>query len=369
MKRIIILLIIGTLAFACRKEVYVKKPIDIIDSIEYKQTPYVLNVPQGMPPMPPLPIDLTQEGVALGKKLFFDPILSADGTQSCGSCHNQSLGFTDNGLQFSVGIDGIAGTKNSMALFNLAYYRRFFWDGRSPNIVHQALQPVKDPIEMHNTWTQAVNSLKQDETYVELFRKAYGYQEIDSNLVADALSQYELTLVSGNSKFDKFLRFESQLTPQEQLGLQIFRTEPRSNPNSPPGGDCFHCHGEPLFTNLEFMNNGLDATLKMGYQIVTGRESDKGKFKVPSLRNIDVTAPYMHDGRFATLEEVVEHYNSGVIITPTLAPIMLKTDANGNPGGVANGLNLTTNEKAALVAFLKTLTDEDFLNNPEYKPN
>lgn len=367
MKKVTAFALIIFFAFACDRQVYFEPPIlTLIDSLDYEQTPYVLEIPEALPPQPPLGIELTVEGVELGKRLFYDPILSSDGTQSCASCHNQSLAFTDNGLQYSVGVDGISGTKNSMALFNLAYYDKFFWNGRSPNLPHQALLPVTDPVEMHNTWTNAIEKIKADPTYTDMFFKAYDFAVIDSSLVADAITQFELTLLSGDSKFDKFRKFETQLTPQEFLGFEIFNREPRSASSPLPGGDCFHCHGAPLFTNLEFMNNGLDVNLKLGLEEVTGDPFDKGKFKVPSLRNIEKTAPYMHDGRFKTLEEVVEHYNSGVKITSTLAPIMLKADINGNPTGIANGLFLTDNEKAALVAFLKTLTDDDFLTNPNF---
>jgi len=367
MKKLGVFLLFGLFILSCERQVYFEPPIfKLLDSLDYPQTPYKLDIPDGLPPQPPLGVELTEEGVELGKRLFYDPILSADGTQSCASCHNQAFAFSDNGLQYSVGIDGIAGTKNSMALFNLAYYNKFFWNGRSPSLPHQALLPVTDPIEMHNTWENAIDKIKADPAYNDLFRKAYDLAEIDSSLVADAITQFELTLLSGNSKFDKFNNLEIQLTQQEFLGFQIFNTEPRQTSFDKPGGDCFHCHGAPLFTNLEFMNNGLDKNLKMGLEEVTGDPFDKGKFKVTTLRNIEKTPPYMHDGRFETLEEVVEHYNSGVNITSTLAPIMLKTDPNGNPTGIANGLFLTPTEKAALVAFLKTLTDNDFLNNPEF---
>lgn len=331
-------------------------------------TPYEIQIPDSFPSLPPQDVELTVEGVTLGKKLFYDPILSADGTQSCASCHNQSLGFTDNGKRFSVGIDGKEGTKNAMPLFNLGYYTKFFWDGRSPNLMHQALQPVIDPLEMHNTWSNAIQKLQNHNEYPELFEKAYGNIPIDSTLVSHAITQFELSMISANSKYDKAIKFLVPFTLQEQLGMQIFNTEPRRKPTDPPGGDCFHCHGGPLFTDLMFNNNGLDdeTTIAKGLEAVSGNSFDRGKFKTPSLRNIEVTGPYMHDGRFETLEQVVEHYNSGVKITPSLAPIMLKTDSLGDNQGIAGGLFLNNDEKAALVAFLKTLTDDQFLTNPEF---
>lgn len=366
MKKVSVFIVLLVTVVACTQEVF-EVPVEDNgggNEIIYSQTPYQLKVPANLPPPPKLPVELTEEGVALGKKLFFDPILSRDGSQSCGSCHAQEYAFTDSGNRFSVGIRGQKGTKNSMALFNLVYFQDFFWDGREPSLQSQALRPIMDHLEMDNTWSNAVASLKADAEYPLLFRKAYN-KDIDSTLVANALTQFQLTLLSGNSKYDEYLRNETPLSPKELLGLQIFNSEPRQTSFSPPGGDCFHCHNADgrLFTDLSFSNNGLDANPAPGLSNTTGRSSDIGKFKVPSLRNVEVTRPYMHDGRFETLEEVVEHYNSGVKESPTLDPIMLKSN------GIANGLNLTQEEKEALVAFLKTLTDEDFLTNPEYQPD
>lgn len=326
----------------------------------YNPTPAPLNIPQLfadniLPPIIPLDNPQTVEGIALGKKLFFEKKLSADGTQACASCHAPNNSFTDVN-QFSVGIDGIAGTRNSMPLFNLAwnYDNRFFWDGRSLGLEKQALEPVIDPIEMHNTWENAVQTLQNDTEYPDLFYAAFGTTTIDEDLVTKALAQFERTIISGNSRFDKHLRGEITLTPSELNGFNVFMDENK--------GDCFHCHGNannPLWTDNDFHNNGLDATfLDLGLGKITGDPNDNGKFKSPSLRNLKFTAPYMHDGRFATLDDVINHYSEGLVNSPTIDPLMKSV----NEGGV----QLSNEDKTDLKAFLLSLTDEEFINNPDF---
>jgi cytochrome c peroxidase len=318
--------------------------------------PYYLTIPEGMPE-PSIPIDnpMTIQGVALGKKLFFDPILSLDNSQSCGSCHAQEWGFTDNGRRFSEGIDGSLGDRNSMQVINLVYGSSFFWDGRNTSLEEQALGPVPNPIEMKLPWTVAEQRLNDHAEYPDLFKHAFGIDYIDSLHVAKAIAQFERTLISGNSKFDRWLRGEATFTDQELLGQALFNSEK---------ADCFHCHGAPLFTDNIFLNNGLDAVLtELGLGAVTGNSFDEGLFKSPTLRNIATTAPFMHDGRFETLQEVVEFYNSGVeLSSPNLDPMMQK---NNRPGG---NLGLTETEVLAIVAFMETLTDSTFLNNPDFRP-
>lgn len=323
-------------------------------------TPATIDIPaifsQLLPP-PQIPSDnpLTVQGISLGKKLFYDPILSGDGTQACASCHAPELSFSDD-VALSLGIDGFQGNRNAMPLFNLAwnYSDKFFWDGRSLTLENQAFAPVVDPIEMHNTWQNAVSQLQNSSTYPNLFSSAFGTTVIDSTLVAKALAQFERTLVTGNSKFDKFVLGQVALTPSELNGLNLFLTE---------DGDCFHCHGSPsnpLWTDNEFRNNGLDATFSdLGLGAVTGNTADNGKFRTPSLRNLVFTAPYMHDGRFATLDEVIDHYSSGVITSATIDPNM----QFAGQGGV----QLTPTEKADLKAFLLTLTDSSFVTNPAFQ--
>lgn len=327
----------------------------------YVPTPQPLNVPQLfdeliLAPVIPFNNPQTEEGVALGKKLFFDTILSADNTQSCASCHAPANAFTDS-AQFSVGVDGISGNRNSMPLFNLAfnYDEKFFWDGRVFSIEQQALQPVENPIEMHNTWENVVDALQNDSQYPALFSKAFGTSEIRSELVTRAIAQFERTLISGNSEFDQYLLGNATLTTEELNGFNVFMDETK--------GDCFHCHGSnnnPLWTDNKFHNNALDATFTdLGLGEVSGDPNDNGKFKTPSLRNLEFTAPYMHDGRFNTLDEVINHYSEGLQNSATVDPLMKKV----NEGGV----QLSIQEKADLKAFLLTLSDYEFINNSDFQ--
>lgn len=314
-------------------------------------TPYELVIPQSFPDMP-IPIDnpMTVEGVELGRALFYDPILSADNTQSCASCHEPAFSFTDNGRRFSKGIDGIEGTRNSMPVINAGWMPTLFWDGSRTSLEDQALEPVTNPIEMHQTWPEAMSKLNAHPEYPDLFFDAFGTRDIDSTLVTKAIAQFERTLISSNSKYDRYFRGEVQLTQAESKGFEIFFTEK---------GDCFHCHATILYTDNLFHNNGLDANhIDKGLFEVTGNENDIGKFKTPTLRNIEFTAPYMHDGRFETLEEVIDFYSHGVQWSPTIDPLMKKVDQGG--------VQLTEDEKQYLLAFLKTLTDTTFINNPDY---
>ncbi|WP_299709832.1 cytochrome c peroxidase [uncultured Tenacibaculum sp.] len=298
----------------------------------------------------------TQEGVALGKKLFFDTILSNDNSISCASCHDPAKSFTDN-LQFSEGVNNSLGTRNSMPLFNLAWNfdERFAWDGKEFGLESQAFEPVTNHLEMNSDWKEVANKLKNHFEYPTLFKQAFGDVEIDSTLVVKALAQFERTLISGNSKFDRFLNNEVQLTPEEQNGFNVFMEESK--------GDCFHCHGSennPLWTDNQFHNNGLDETFTdLGLGAISGDPNDNGKFRTPSLRNLAFTAPYMHDGRFATLDEVIDHYSEGLKNSATIDPLMKKV-AQG-------GVGLTDQDKADLKAFLLTLTDTEFVNNPNFQ--
>lgn len=327
----------------------------------YTPIPTELNIPQLfkeklISPVIPTNNPLTNEGISLGKKLFFDKILSGNGTQSCASCHNPRKAFTVN-TRFSDGIDGNFGTRNSMPLFNLAwnYNERFTWDGKELSLERQALEPVRNPIEMHANWKTVAQKLQNHPEYPTLFLHAFGVTTIDSTLVAKAISQFERTLISSNSKFDKYLRGELSLTPQEQNGFNVFMDEAK--------GDCFHCHGSnnnPLWTDNIFHNNGLDATFTdLGLGAVTGDPADNGKFKSPSLRNLAFTAPYMHDGRFATLDEVINHYSEGLKPSTTIDPLMKKV--------ASGGVDLSSQDKADLKAFLLSLSDYDFINNPDFR--
>jgi cytochrome c peroxidase len=300
-----------------------------------------------------LPADnpLTMEGVALGRRLFHDTRLSINGTQSCASCHQQPFAFADP-RRFSLGAEGQRGTRNAMPLFNLAWQQDFFWDGRAKSLREQVLVPISDAHEMNERLDRVIAKLTDDTAMAEEFAHAFGSPGVTSERLALALEQFLLTLVSQDSRFDRAARQQAELTEEEKRGLQLFVTE-FDPARGLRGADCFHCHGGTLFTDHLLHNNGLAlADDDLGRMAVTGNAADRGKFKAPSLRNVALTAPYMHDGRFATLEAVVEHYNSGVQRSTTLDPNLAKHPAAG--------LQLTAAEQHDLVAFLKTLTDEPF---------
>lgn len=305
-------------------------------------------------PQAPLPADnpLTLEGVALGEKLFHDPRLSINNTQSCASCHDRAHGFSDP-RRVSIGAQGQTGKRQSMPLFNLAWSRDFFWDGRAASLREQVLMPIQDPHEMNETLDRAVRKIADT---APDFAAAFGTPDITPDRIARALEQYLLTLVSQDSRFDRAARKLIELTDEEKRGLQLFVTE-HDPARGLFGADCFHCHGGTLFTDHQFKNNGL--TLEphdIGRMTVTGNPADRGKFKTPSLRNIAVTAPYMHDGRFQTLEDVIAHYNGPIAKTDTLDPNLAKHPAAG--------LQLSEADQRALIAFLKTLTDDAFIAHP-----
>jgi len=319
-------------------------------------TPYKFTISRFFP-RPDLPRDnpLTVEGVSLGSELFFDRRLSADNTESCAACHHPRVGLAEN-RRFSRGIGGEIGTRNAMPLENLAWKKEFFWDGRAASLREQVLQPIQNPIEMHESLDYLVTKLSADPNYRRLFVNAFGSGEITPDRIARALEQFLLVQVSFDSKFDRVALGREKFTPEEQRGFQLFHTE-YDPAHGQYGADCFHCHGGALFQSQSFANNGLDTEFKdQGRYIVTKRDGDRGKFAVPSLRNVAVTAPYMHDGRFRTLEEVVEHYCTGMKRSATLDPNLAK-----HPDG---GVPLSESDKRALVAFLKTLTDERFLPQP-----
>ena len=315
--------------------------------IYFSTTPFLIETPYGFPDMK-IPSDnpMTVEGIALGEKLFNDPILSADKTQACINCHQQNFSFSDPN-QFSTGIDNIQGNRNASALINLGWNTSFNWDGSSLTLEEQAFEPVTNSIEMHNTWMNVELELNSHSNYPFLFKQAFNINYIDSIHIVKAIAQFERTLISTNSKLDRYLKNEEQLTISELNGYAIFNTEK---------GDCFHCHSTNMFMDNLFHNNGLDNEpfTDLGRAKVTSNASDNGKFKTPTLRNVEMTAPYMHDGRFATLEEVVEHYDSGGKYSTTVDPLMKKL-------GV--GLQLSNQEKMDLVSYLKTLTDNEFIGS------
>jgi cytochrome c peroxidase len=313
---------------------------------------------------------LTVEAVELGRRLFYDPRLSANGKVSCSTCHVQRLAFTD-GRTTSVGVSGRALAFNSMSLANLLWGpQRFFWNGRATSLEEQVLTPLQHPDEMAQDMGRLATQLAADAKYRTLFETAYG--EISSGAIARALAAFERTLISSNSRYDQFLRGELTLEPQEELGRKLFMAHPDVKV-SLRGANCIDCHSQFLTGGSSarydgFSNNGLDdeAHLQPGLQAVTGNPAHRGLFKVPSLRNIALTAPYMHDGRFNTLEEVLDHYDSGIKNSSTLSPLIVEADNRGAAGAGRISLHLTAGEKAAIITFLKTLTDLDFVTAEQF---
>ena len=333
----------------------------------YTPTPYTLTYPSYFSPMPiPANNPLTEEGIRLGRFLLYEERLSGDNTQSCASCHGSAVAFTDHGNRFSTGIDGIQGTRNAMALQNLGWETSFFWDGRAATLEEQILMPVMDPIEMHEEWPDALAKLQADPVYPTLFLRAFGTPGITQERTAKAIAQFLRTMVSSNSKYDRMVRGEELFTVEEQFGFELTTYEgglPPDVPMGQGGADCFHCHpsGGGRFTDGQIRNNGLDPESlwsDLGLGALTGLPQDRAKFKTPSLRNVSLTAPYMHDGRFQTLEEVIEHYNSGGHASTTVDPNMKYT---------TGGLQLSAAKKAQLIAFLHTLTDTEFVNDPRFQ--
>jgi len=318
-----------------------------------KFTPFQLKMSSTFP-IPPLPRDnpLIEERVALGERLFNDTALSRDGTLSCASCHPRERAFADP-RKLSVGVEGRVGTRQGMPLFNLAWKTSFFWDGRAPSLREQALIPIQDHLEMDEALENVVKKLGK--TTREHFAHAFDSPEVTPERIGLALESFLLTLTSHDSKFDRAMRGEEKLSTEEQRGFELFMQEREPRMGS-MGADCFHCHGGALFTDHQFRNNGLAIDeADLGRFRVTKAAIDRGTFSTPSLRNIAVTAPYMHDGRFTTLEQVLDHYSEGVRRTDTLDPNLAK-----HPEG---GLHLTAEEKRAVIAFLKTLTDRRFENH------
>jgi cytochrome c peroxidase len=302
----------------------------------------------------------TVEGVELGRMLFYEPMLSGNNTMTCASCHVQANAFTDTN-RFSKGIDGVQGTRNSMAISNVLWQSKFFWDGRATSLENQATAPIENPIELHQSLADAVSKLQKSSHYPDLFKKVFGSATITADHIAKAIAQFERTLISANSKYDQYLRGEAVLTESELRGRNLFFTHP-SPENKLRGGNCGDCHTGDLAGNGAFHNNGLDSIfVDKGLEYATFNEYDRGKFKTPSLRNIGYTAPYMHDGRFKTLKQVLDHYNEHVKTSLTLDPLMSATNTVGS-----KTLELTEQEKQDIIDFLGTLNDETFVTNPKF---
>ena len=338
-------------------------------------TPYQLTVPPGFPTGVQIPADnpTTVEGVALGRMLFYETRLSRGNAMSCASCHQQSKAFTD-GRARALGVDGVPHPRGAMSLANLLWEPALNWDGAAAGLEAQARKPIENPVELHQALAEGVTKLQQTDRYPPLFRAAFGSTTITEASVLKALAQFERTLISSNSKYDKLRRKEiSRLSSDEQAGLQLFLNHP-DPANNITGANCFHCHGEGnlLFSSTDyvrgpaasFFNNGLDASpADAGRGGVTGLATDRGKFRAPTLRNIALTAPYMHDGRFQTLQQVLDHYSDHVQLSSPNLDINLQSSSN-TPNGTQ--LDLTATQKRQVIAFLLTLTDSTFIQDKRF---
>jgi cytochrome c peroxidase len=307
----------------------------------------LVNIPSDFPPLP-VPGDnpLTAEKIALGKKLFYDKRLSRTEEVSCGSCHLQEHAFADP-KPLSIGVHGLKGNRNAPTLANMAYNTSFFWDGGVPTLEQQAIAPILNPVEMDMTIGEVVTRLAADPEYVDMFRRAFDTTP-SPGTVTRALASFVRTLVSSDSRFDRFNRGDSSaLTASEKRGMNLFLSEK---------AECFHCHIGFNLSNNTFKNNAFIGEIPdSGRAKITENPTDLGKFKVPTLRNIELTSPYMHDGSLATLEDVLEHYTT------------LKR-AHGNLDPNIHPLQLSTQDKADLIAFMKSFTDQKFVNNPRFQP-
>ena len=284
---------------------------------------------------------ITAAGFALGRELFHDPKLSRDGSVSCASCHQQFAAFAHYDHAVSHGIDNRNGARNAPGLFNLAWLPQLMWDGGAHNLEVQPLGPIANPVEMDAKLPALLDRLRADPAYPKRFEAAFGTPDIDSQRMLKALAQFTGTMISADSRYDRYVGGDaSALNATEQAGLAAFRTR------------CASCHVEPLFSDFSYRDNGLDAAPRdAGRATVTAREVDRGSFRVPSLRNIGLTPPYMHDGRFDTLAQVIDHYRSGVASSDHVDPLLRA------------GLPISDAERAALLAFLPTLDDAAFTHD------
>jgi cytochrome c peroxidase len=323
-------------------------------------TPYPFSRSIGFPEMPVSATNpVTVEGARLGRYLFYDPSLSADGRLACAGCHRQEHAFSDSPERFSTGVNGARMVRNTMPLFNLAWYPAMFWDGRAVSIEAQITSPVQAHDEMDMQWPEACARIRRKPIYGKLFTEAFGDDGVDSARITMALAQFLRTLISDRSKYDRVLAGEEYFTAQEYAGYVLMNDQTK--------GACLHCHttdSDALGTTRRFSNNGLDAVsdpaayADPGRGAATGMAKDNGLFMVPSLRNVALTAPYMHDGRFQTLEQVLDFYGEGVRSCANLDPKMEFTRAGGT--------SLTAEEKRSIIAFLHTLSDSAFVTDPQF---
>tara|TARA_B100001167_G_scaffold182867_1_gene140987 strand:+ start:3586 stop:4641 length:1056 start_codon:yes stop_codon:yes gene_type:complete len=338
------LLLFGMLSIACSQEneeyIRIDENLEVVRPDNFPELAYDLSKNP-----------VTKNGFELGKKLFYDGKLSANGFISCGFCHEQRFAFTHHGHQFSHGIDDLEGTRNAPAIQNMAFQKQFTWDGATSHLDLFPIIPITNEVEMGETMTGVLGKLQGDVEYQRLFASAFDNAEVNTENFLKALSQFMVMMISANSKYDKYVRNEpgGDFSEEEKTGLALFESK------------CASCHKTDLFTDDSFRNNGLPpypGINDIGRAEVSGSAADNYKFKVPSLRNVAVTAPYMHDGRFGSLQSVLNFYNSGVQDSETLDPILKQ---NGKLG-----VTLSPEEQEALIAFLNTLTDEAYLNDKRF---
>lgn len=348
------------LCIACQED---EQPTPLPEEVAtFDETPYPLAY--GALPAPDLPPDnpLTIAGVELGRLLFYDRMLSEDLSRACADCHKQHFGFADS-LRFSVGVDEAVGRRQSMPIFNMAWHRNgFLWDGRASLLREQVLLSIQSPLEMNETLDHAISKMNTSKLYKDQFIRAYGSEEITEEKIGLALEQFMLSIVSHQSEYDQYLAGLTTLSASEERGRLLFERPYQPATPEMSGANCIQCHSGPNFENSQYVNNGLDtdaAVSDAGRQNFTQDPADRAKFKVPSLRNIAITAPYMHDGRFANLAQVIDHYDSGIRSSATLDSSLLSTQASG--------LQLSQQDKTDLLNFLHTLTDEHFLENVAYE--
>ena len=337
MKKLLVFLCLAGLIVACKK------------STDMLEDHFIVFRPASHLPAPIYKIQdnaVSEKIFILGRKLFYDPILSRNNTISCGSCHISQHGFTHHGHDISHGVDDRLGIRNSMPLMNLAWSPTFFWDGGVNDLDFTAAAPIENHVEMDENLQNVVHKLRLNPSYKSMFKEAFGSAEINSAQLFKALGIFMAMLVTDNAKYDQVMQSKASFNDRELRGYNIYRT------------NCASCHPEPLFTDFTFRNNGLQVNpaQDLGRYNITGDEEDKLKFKVPSLRNLKYTAPYMHDGRLYTLQAVLNHYTREIVNSATLDPLLK----------INKGINLSLEEQADLLAFLNTLNDETFINNSKF---
>lgn len=341
MKKILIVLLVCTFLSCKKDEVYTNVELVFEKPSNFPEPHYDLSSNP-----------ITEKGFELGKKLYHDGKLSSDGVVSCAFCHQQKFAFTHHGHQFSHGVEDRKGKRNTQPIQNVAFQKQFSWDGAAFHLDLFPIIPITNPDEMDETVTNVIGKLQKDKVYKQLFSEAFEDGKINADNTFKALSQFMLMMVSSNSKYDKYVRKEKggDFSNEEKKGLALFKEK------------CASCHTSDVFTDDAFRNNGLPINPDLndlGRMTVTLLEEDKYKFKVPSLRNIELTAPYMHDGRFGSLVSVLNFYSNGIQETQNLDPILKSTK------GIV-GIQLKQEEKTAIIAFLKTLTDEEFITDKRF---